>query len=259
MAYETLLFEERGYVRIITLNRPGSLNAINYQLVLDLEDVLTNIERDDEARCVILTGAGKAFCAGADIKETMAEGPDRIPLPIRKRYTFFNKVEDLEMPVLAAINGVCVGGGLELALCCDFRLAAEDAKLAFGEIKVGAMPAGGGTARLPRLIGFGLAKELLYFGNQIDGTEAHRIGLVNRAIPLSSLMEETLRWAEELAENAPLSLKMIKNCVNLGMQMDLLGAIQYEAQCAATLDHTEDLAEGTLAFMNKRKPRFKGR
>ena len=258
MPYETLLLEREGPIRILTLNRPERLNAINLQLVLDLEDALRNIESDEEARCVILTGAGRAFCAGADIKESMS-GPNRKLLPIRRRYTFFNKLEDIEKPVIAAINGVCIGGGLEFALCCDFRLAAEEARLGLGEVKLGVIPAGGGTARLPRLIGAGLAKELLYFGNHIDGKKAYRIGLVNRAVPSGELMNEAKKWAAELAERPPLSLKMLKYCVNLGMQMDLLGAIQYEAQCATVLDGSEDIKEGTQAFLEKRKPRFKGR
>jgi enoyl-CoA hydratase len=147
--YETLLLEKEGPTRIIILNRPERLNAINYQLVLDLEDALAKIEADKEVRCIILTGAGRAFCAGADIKETMTSLNPKL-LPIRKRYTFFNKLEDIEKPVIAAINGVCIGGGLEFALCCDFRIAVEDARLGLGEVKLGVIPAGGGTARLPR-------------------------------------------------------------------------------------------------------------
>lgn len=257
MSYETLLFEKDGGVCTITLNRPDRLNAINYQLATDLDEVLTEIEEDDEARTVILTGAGRGFCAGADIKD-MAD-PNAKPLPIGKRYTFFNKLEDLEKPVIAAINGPCNGGGLEIALCCDFRIASEAANLGLGEVKLGVIPAGGGTARLPRLIGPGRAKEFLYFGNRIDGKEAYDIGLVNRVVPPDELMPEAKRWAAELAERPPLSLKMLKYCVNLGMQMDLLGAIDYEGRCAAVLRNTEDHKEGVTAFVEKRKPVFKGK
>lgn len=258
MSYETLLIEKEGPIQIVTLNRPERLNAINYQLVLDLEDALGRLEADEEVRCIVLTGAGRAFCAGADIKESMA-GPNPKALPIRRRYTFFNKLEDVEKPVIAAINGACIGGGFELALCCDFRIAATNAMIGLGEVKLGVIPAGGGTARLPRLIGPARAKELLYFGNQVDGEEANRIGLVNRAVPAQMLMAEAKKWAAELAERPPLSLKMMKFCVNLGMQMDLLGAIQYEAQCAAVLASTDDIREGTEAFLQKRKAVFKGR
>jgi len=258
MAYETLLIEKEGPISIVTLNRPERLNAINNQLVVDLEDLLAKIEADEETRCIILTGAGRGFCAGADIKETMA-GSNSKPLPIRRRYTFFNKLEDVEKPVIAAINGVCIGGGLELALCCDLRIISDEARIGLGEVKLGVIPAGGATARLPRLIGPGRAKEFLYFGNQCDGKEAYRIGLVNRTVPSGELMAEAKKWAEELAERPPLSLKMLKFCVNLGMQMDLLGAIQYEAQCATVLANTEDIKEGTKAFLQKRNPVFKGR
>lgn len=257
MTYETLLFEKRDTICVVTLNRPERLNAINVQLVLDLEDVLQNLEEDEEARCVILTGAGRGFCAGADIKE-MAD-PKAKMLPTGKPLAFFNRLEDLTKPVIAAINGPCNGGGLELALCCDFRLASEAASFGFGEVKIGVIPAGGGTARLPRLIGPGLAKEFLYFGDRIDGKEAHRIGLVNRVVAAEELMPEATRWAEGLAERPPLSIRWLKSCVNRGMQMDLLGAIDYEAKCAALLMNTEDRMEGIRAFVEKRKPVFKGR
>jgi enoyl-CoA hydratase len=257
MGYETLMLDREAGTRIITLNRPERLNAINYQLTVDLENALREIEEDDEARVVILTGAGRGFCAGADTKEML--DPNARDLPIGKRYNFFNKLEDIEKPVIAAINGACNGGGLELGLCCDFRIASENAHFGLGEIKLGLIPAGGGTARLPRLIGPGLAKEFLYFGDRTSAQEAHRIGLINRVVPAGELMDEARRWASELAERAPLSLKMIKSCVNQGMQMDLLGAIDYEAKCMATLMNTEDRMEGTRAFVEKRKPQFKGK
>jgi len=257
MSYETLLVEKDNGVCTITLNRPDRLNAINYQLAIELDTALTEIEEDDEVRTVILTGAGRGFCAGADIKD-MAD-PNAKPLPIGKRHTFFNTLEDLEKPVIAAINGPCNGGGLEIALCCDFRIASETANLGLGEVKLGVIPAGGGTARLPRLIGPGRAKEFLYFGNRIDGKKAYEIGLVNKVVPPDELMEEAKKWAAELAERPPLSLKMLKYCVNLGMHMDLLGAIDYEGRCAAFLRNTEDHKEGVMAFVEKRKPVFKGK
>jgi enoyl-CoA hydratase len=185
--------------------------------------------------------------------------PKARKLPVGKPHGFFNKLEELDKPVIAAINGPCNGGGLELALCCDFRIASQEATFGLGEVKIGVMPAGGATARLPRLIGPGLAKEFLYFGNRIDGNEALRIGLVNRVVAAGDLMQEAFRWAEELAERPPLSLRMVKSCVNRGMQMDLLGAIDYEAKCAAILNSTEDRMEGVRAFVEKRKPVFKGK
>jgi enoyl-CoA hydratase len=257
MAYETLLYEKKDGVCTLTLSRPERLNAINHQLVMDLERVLAEIDEDGEARAVILTGAGRGFCAGADIKE-MAD-PNAKQLPVGKPHEFFFKLENLGKPVIAAVNGPCNGGGLELALCCDFRIASEAASFGLGEIRIGVMPAGGGTARLPRLIGPGAAKKFLYFGDRIDGKEAFRIGLVDAVVPPEALMPEANRWAKELAERPPLGVRMIKSCVNIGMQMDLRGAIDYEAKCAAILHKTEDRQEGIMAFIEKRKPVFKGK
>ena len=253
MKLDTLIFDKEDGIRLITLNRPERLNAISFQLVLDLEKVLKEIDEDGEAKVVILTGAGRGFCAGADVK-----APDANKLPTG-RNTFFNKLEDLKKPVIAAINGHCNGGGLELALSCDFRIASEAAQFGAGEVKLGIIPGGGGTARLPRLIGIGKAKEFLYFGNRIDAQEAYRIGLVNKVVSPEKLMEEARNWATELAERPPLSLKMVKDCVNIGMQMDLNDAIDYEAKCHAVLTKSEDFLEGIKAFAEKRKPVFKGR
>jgi enoyl-CoA hydratase/carnithine racemase len=257
MTYDTLIYNNENYVAIVKLNRPKRLNAISYQLVMDLLDVLDKIDEDEEARVVILTGEGKGFCAGLDIKELA--NPDAKPVPLGKRYTFFNRLEDITKPVIAAINGPCNGGGLELALCCDFLIASETATLGLGEVKLGVIPAGGATARLPRLIGPARAKELLYFGNRIDGQEAYRIGLVNKVVPPEELMDEAKKWANELAERAPLSLRALKYCVNVGMQMDLFGALEYETKSVVPLAATEDCMEGLQAFIEKRKPLFKGR
>ena len=257
MSYKVILLEKEDGLRIITLNRPDRLNAINFDLASELEQVTAEFEEDGEVRVVIVTGAGRGFCAGADIKE-LAD-PNAKKLPIGRRYSFFNKLEDLGKPVIAAINGACNGGGLEIALCCDFRLASEAATFGLGEVKIGVIPAAGGTARLPRIIGPARAKEFLYFGNRVDAQEACRIGLVNKVVAPENLIAEARRWGMELAERPPLSLKMLKYCVNLGMQMDLLGAIDYEAKCASVLMNTEDRLEGIRAFVEKRKPVFKGR
>jgi len=257
MAYDTIDYQKDGGIVLITLNRPERLNAIDYRMAMDLDRAMDALEEDQEARVVILTGAGRGFCAGADIK-AMAD-PNAKRLPIGKRYNFFNKIEDVPKPVIAAINGPCNGGGLEIALCCDFRIASTDASFGLGEIKLGVMPAGGGTARLPRLIGIGRAKEFLYFGDRVDGRQAEAIGLVNKAVSPGDLMPEARGWATALSERAPLSLKAIKYCVNLGMQMDLLGAIDYESKQAAILSQTEDAREGIMAFVEKRNAVFKGK
>lgn len=256
MSYETILANKEDGICFVTLNRPKSLNAINIQMVYDLEALIKEIEDDREIRCVVITGAGKGFCAGADINELVKHN-FQIP-EFQRRYSFFNRLEDLGKPTIAAINGQCNGGGLELVLCCDFRIASEEAKMGLGEVKLGAIPLAGGTARLPRLIGPGLAKEFLYFGNRSTAEEASRIGLVNKVVPPGELMDEAKKWAAELAERAPLSLKMLKTCVNQGLEMDLMGALDYEARCGAALLKSEDLKEGMTAFIEKRKPDFKG-
>lgn len=260
MGYETIIYRKESGIGMVTLNRPERLNAINAKLNAELESVLDELAEDDEVRVVIITGAGRGFCAGADIKE-MAEGSGQgtAQRGRQRRYRFFNKLEDLGKPVTAAINGPCNGGGLEIALCCDFRIASEAANFGLGEVKLGIIPAAGATARLPRLIGIARAKELLYFGNVIDARRAHEMGLVNKVVPAEELMAEAMRWAAELAERPPLSLRMLKYCVNVGMQMDLLSALDYESKCAEILRGSEDYREGTRAFVEKRKPVFKGR
>lgn len=259
MAYETIILEKEGSVRIITLNRPDRLNALNTQTLSELAQAIGEIEKDQECLSVVITGAGRGFCAGADIKERAKPGGRPSGGRGSTRFSLFNRLEELGKPVIAAINGPCNGGGLELALCCDFRIASQAASFGFGEVKLGVIPAAGGTARLPRLIGPAKAKEFLYFGNVVPAEEAHRLGIINRVVAPDDLMSEARRWASELAERPPLSLRMLKNCVNTGMQMNLQEAIDYESKCMAILARTEDRIEGMRAFVEKRKPVFKGR
>ena len=260
MEYETILYEKENNVCIATLNRPDRLNALSGQLMHELGAILDDFATDADARTLILTGAGRGFCAGADIKErAQPSGNRERPRQASWRYGLFNKLEDVPKPVIAAINGPCNGGGFELALCCDFRIASENANFGLGEVKLGVIPLAGGTARLPRLIGVGRAKEFLYFGNRVDAHEAYRLGIVNKVVTHEELMTECKKWAAELSEKAPLSLRMLKSCVNIGMQMSLLEALDYESKCGAFLANTEDRKEGMQAFVEKRKPVFKGR
>jgi enoyl-CoA hydratase len=258
MDYETLILEKENGVRIVTLNRPDRLNALSRQLISELSKLIEELEEDEECVSVIITGAGRGFCAGADIKEMAESDSPRRPSG-SSRFSLFNRLEELGKPVIAAINGPCNGGGLELALCCDFRISSEVASFGFGEVKLGVIPAAGGTARLPRLIGPARAKRFLYFGNVTGPEEVLQLGIVDKVVAPEELIPEAKRWAAELAERPPLSLKMLKNCVNMGMQMSLLDAIDYESKCAAILVNSEDRKEGMRAFVEKRKPVFKGK
>jgi len=261
MSYETLIYEKEEGIAIVTMNRPDRLNALSFKLKEDLSHVFDVMEKDEEVKVVILTGGPKAFSAGADIKEraTAQTSQARYVFNQRKTHEFFCKIENFEKPVIAAVSGVAVGGGCELSLVCDLRLASETARFGVPEVKIGVIPAAGGTQRLPRIIGITKAKELLYTGEFIDAQEAYRLGLVNKVVPVEKLMDEAKEFAHKLMNNPPLSIKYAKMAVNVGMQLDLASALEYEAFCAAIVVASEDRMEGFKAFVEKRKPVYKGR
>jgi enoyl-CoA hydratase/carnithine racemase len=209
---------------------------------------------------VILTGSEKLFAAGADITEiSEIATPVEAHRFLKDVQVLFNRLEDLEKPVIAAISGLALGGGCELVLACDLRIAADNAMFGQPEIKIGVIPGAGGTQRLPRIIGVTKAKELLYTGDFIDAQEAHRIGLVNKVVPVGSLMEEAKKMALKIARQPGIALKVTKLAVNGGLNMDIKSAIAYEARCFEILFSTEDQKEGMKAFVEKRKPAFKNR
>jgi enoyl-CoA hydratase len=260
MKLNTILYEKEDNIAVITLNRPASMNAINEEFMRELEQILGIIESDDRIGAVILTGGEKAFAAGADIKyvidiSTPLEAHD---FSIRIQ-TLFTRLENLERPTIAAIGGLALGGGCELALACDIRIAAENASFGLPEIKLGIIPGAGGTQKLPRLVGIGRGKELLYTGDVIDANEAYRIGLANKVVRLDSLMDEAKKMAMKLAQRPAIALKMLKVSVNKGMSMDLQSALAHEVRCFEILFSTEDQKEGMKAFVEKRKPVFKNR
>ena len=261
MNYETLICRKEEGIAVVVLNRPKQLNALSLRMKEELGDVFEELERDEEVKVVILTGGDKAFCAGADIKErsTMQMTQGEFYFERRKSHAFYCKIENCEKPVIAAVSGVAVGGGCELALVCDLRIASDSARFGLPEVKIGMIPAAGGTQRLPRLIGVTRAKGLLYTGESVDAQEAYRIGLVNRVVPVDRLMEEATSLARKLADYPPLSVKFMKRAVNTGMQLDLASALDYESHIAAMLGSSEDRIEGFKAFVEKRKPVFKGR
>jgi enoyl-CoA hydratase len=261
MTYETIICEKGGGVAIVTLNRPERMNALSFRLKEEVSSVFDGLEREDEVKVVILTGGEKAFSAGADIKERaeVQLSQTQFYFAQRKSQEFYTRIEEFEKPVIAAISGVAIGGGLELALVCDLRIASETARFGQPEVKIGVMPAAGGTQRLPRLIGATRAKELLFTGEFIDALDAYRIGLVNKVVPVDQLMKETMVLAQKIVNNPPLSIRYAKRAVNVGMQLDMTSALDYEAQCASILYASEDRKEGMRAFKEKRAPVFKGR
>ena len=262
MKYETIRYkrDETSAVSVITLNRPEHLNAMNAEMLDELSHLTNCIALDGDLAAVIITGGDKCFAAGADIQQvSRLDSPVAAHAFVSKAHMVMDSVERIEKPVIAAINGIAFGGGCELALACDIRLASESALFALPEIKIGVIPGGGGTQRLPRLIGSGRAKEMLFSGDPIDAQEAYRIGLVNRIFSAGCLMEEAMKMAEKFAGRPRVALRANKATVSAGMSMDLHSALAYEARCFELLFSTEDLKEGMRAFLEKRKPVFKDR
>ncbi|MFO7560181.1 MAG: enoyl-CoA hydratase/isomerase family protein [Desulfobacterales bacterium] len=256
MPYETLVVDRKDTVQIITLHRPERLNTINMQFMADIQHAVAEAAENDAVRSVVITGAGRAFCAGADLSEI---GNAELLKKNAPRYTFFNQIEDCPKPVVAAVNGHCIGGGLELALCCDFIIAAETARMGLTEARLGIIPLAGGTVRLPRWIGLSRAKELLYTGDRIDGRTAYAMGLASRVVAPEKLMDEALAFCSRFAHSAPLSIKTIKTLIHQGLQMDIMSALDFERKAGEALIHTEDHREGITAFFEKREPLFRNR
>ncbi|HEM62420.1 MAG TPA: crotonase [Chloroflexi bacterium] len=260
MAYEYLLLDREENIAILTINRPDKYNALNVGVIRELGAAMDELAADDEVRAVIITGAGeKAFVSGADIGvleefETSKEGFDHS----QEGQAVMNKVENLPKPVVAALNGYALGGGLELAMACDVRLASDTAKLGQPETAIGVSPGYGGTQRLSRLVGKGMAKLVILTGDMIDAQEAFRIGLVQKVVPLGELMSEAKALAAKMAANAPLSVAAAKEAINKGLEVDLQSGLYIEAMNFGSLCPTEDYHEGTTAFLEKRKPKYKG-
>ena len=257
MPYQTIDYEKKKNIVVITLNRPESMNALSDELLDELNLAFERIAGDTEIAAVIITGSEKVFAAGADIGQlSRIDSPAESHQFVTRAHAVFNKIEAIEKPVIAAVSGIAMGGGCELALACDIRLAAENALFGLPEIKIGVIPGAGGTQRLPRLIGLGRAKEMLFSGDPIDAKEAYRIGLANRVFPPPSLMAEAIKMAQKFVERPQLALRANKTAVTQGINMDLHSALCYEARCFEILFSTQDLKEGMQAFIEKRKPAF---
>ncbi len=261
MAYRYVLIDREDNIAILTINRPDKYNALNDDVVADVSAALDELAADDEVRAIVMTGAGdKAFVSGADIGMLLdLQASHEGVANSRRGQAVTLKIESLPKPVIAALNGYTLGGGLEFAMACDIRIAADTARLGQPEMNLGLSPGYGGTQRLPRIVGKGLAKLLIFTGDMIDAEEALRIGLVEKVVPLAELMDEAKALAKNLATKSSLTLAVAKETINLGMEVDLQRGLSIESLEFGVLCVTEDCKEGCAAFLEKRKPEFKGR
>lgn len=257
--YETITIEKRESVAVLTINRPDKLNSLNYNVHAEGVAALDDLRKDDSVRVVVITGAGqKSFVAGADISEFEGKTPVTQRNVFQEK-TLFNSIDLFPKPVIAMINGFCLGGGNELALACDIRVCSENARFGQPEINLGIIPGGGGTQRLTRLIGEGRAMEIMLTGDMIDAQKALAYGLVNYVFPLAELETETMKLAVKIAEKAPVALQMVKEAVKFASRSNLDEGLRREVDLFAICFSTEDKQEGVSAFLEKRKPNFQGK
>ena len=262
MDFECLILEKKDNVGIITFNRPQVMNALDMKLFSELKVVIEEVEEDKEIRAVVITGSGMAFCSGIDIT-TLSSFAQMSTFEIREFIRSIqrtlNSLEDMEKPVIAAVNGYALGGGCDIALACDIRIASESAS--FGElyVRLGLVPDMGGTQRLAKLVGPGKAKELIFTGDRIDAHEARRIGLVERVAAEDKFQDEVMELAKGLAQGPTVAIGLAKIAINRGLGMDVKAGLEYEAYAQTICLKTEDVTEGAMAFKEKRKPQFKGR
>lgn len=255
-----LTWGKKDHVVTLTLNRPNAANAMSISLLDQLNHCLTKIKQQPNARCLIITGSGhKAFSAGADLKERKTMTEDEVIQTVQYIGQTVNNVEKMPIPVIAAINGAAFGGGLELALACDLRIASEQVKLGLTETSLAIIPGAGGTQRLPRLIGVGRAKQLIYTSAKITANEAMQIGLVEEVVDKEQLMQTAIEIANQIAENGPIAVKQAKKAINLGLETDIATGMELEHICYKETIHTADRQEGLKAFSEKRKPVYKGK
>jgi enoyl-CoA hydratase len=260
MTFDNLLVERGAAAAIVTINRPKVLNALNAATIDELRRVMLELRHDDAVRAIVLTGAGeKSFVAGADINELAVQTPTSGREHALTGQHVFDVIENLGKPVIAAINGFALGGGCELAMACTLRIAADSARLGQPEINLGLLPGYAGTQRLSRLVGKGRAMEMILTGAAIAADEALRIGLVNRVVPAAALMAEARKLAAQLANSAPVAMRYIITAINKGAEMPFAEACQYEATLFGLVASTEDMREGTKAFLEKRQPEFRGK
>ena len=252
--------EEKDNTLILTLNRPAVMNSLNFDLLLALRKEIEALQFRTDIRCLILTGAGgKAFCAGADLKERATMSQEEVKKFILTIRNLLTAVQNLPIPVIAAVNGIALGGGTELALAADIRIASEAASMGLTETRLAIIPGGGGTQRLPRIVGVAKAKELIFTGRRVNAKEALDIGLVNQVTPPGTLMDSCLEMAAMIGENGPIAVEMAKYAIDRGIETDLATGLAIESNAYRVTIPTEDRTEGLTAFREKRKPIYKGR
>lgn len=266
MEYKNIKFEIKEHIAYLTLSRPEALNSLNHETTHELELIFDHIADDRIVLGVIITGEGKAFCAGTDITEITQETPGKSP-NLSERFSdyvngihrIFSKIENFERPVIAAVNGFALGGGCELAMCCDLRIA--NSKAAFGqpEVNLGVMACYGGTQRLPKIVGVGMAKEMLYTGRMVKAIEAKEIGLVNRIVEPEELLNAAEEMMKTIISKGPLAVKYTKVCVNKGLEVSLAYGLEYEKNMIGIILSTDDAMEGINAFMEKRTPNYQNK
>ncbi|MDR2825321.1 MAG: enoyl-CoA hydratase/isomerase family protein [Deltaproteobacteria bacterium] len=257
MAYENLLFEVEGKVAIITMNRPKALNALNSDLLTDLNKALDEVETNAAIKGAIITGAGKAFVAGADISQMSSFNPEQAREYMILGQSTFKRIEDIEKPIMAAVNGFALGGGNELCMACDFRYASEKAVFGQPEVNLGIMPGFGGSQRLPRLVNPGIAKELVLSGRNVKAEEALKIGLVSKVLPEGELLNEAKEIMKSITSKPAHSLRYCKTAINRGQDIDLYKAIGIELELVSLCFASPDQKEGMNAFLEKRPANFK--
>jgi len=263
MNSELVSFDKSNHVATVTLNQPATLNALTYDMLVRLREIVDDVAGDHDVRAVLLTGAGRGFCSGANLLggsgDTLVSGGMGVRAAVMTMNEVLAEIVEMEKPWLAAVNGPAVGGGCSLALACDLVLAAESAYLSVGFVNVGMVLDMGSTFLLPRLVGMRKANELAFFGDRIYGPEAAEIGLINRAVPDGELMDAAREWAERLAAGPALAIGAIKLGMRRGLHGTFRDALHWEAMMQSLIAQTEDAAEGLMAFFQKRKPDFKGK
>ena len=258
--YESVIVKKEEGIGWITLNRPQKFNTLTVEMIDEIHSVLNDFETDKDVKCIVFTGAGdRAFSAGVDLTAFTGLTPATAVEASSKGQALFTRLEKLSKPVVACLNGYALGGGLEMAIACDFRVAAESAELGQTESNLGMIPGWGGTQRLARIVGLAKAKEMIMFGNRISAEEAAKIGLITKVVPNAKLREETVAMARKLADGPPVALKLAKELLNSGTQVPLDIGLKMEAEAFGVVSSTKDVMEGVSAFMSKRKPEFEGK